>query len=181
MEQQYLDWFPELNMVKNKQWVRAACEAWEKSVAMSEWNSLADVPFHPNPQKGMLLDHLRLVTKIAVALGQTIAGEYGVPVDMDVLILSAMMHDLSKPNEFRPLAEGYGKSRLACLYQHGVLGAHIALGKAFPPEIVSIIISHTRQSNFDVKSLEGVLVVHADDIAAGTYNPYLPLAPVTGV
>lgn len=170
---QYYEWFPELNRVENQSLAHAACDAWEESVKMSEWNSLADVPFHPNPLKGMLLNHLQLVTKISVDLAESIQEVYGTDIDMDVLILAAMMHDLSKPNEFSPKASGYGKSKTAYLFQHGVLGAHLALKHGFPQKIVSIIISHTRQSNFDVKSLEGVLIVHADDIAAGTYNEYL--------
>lgn len=171
--EKYYRWFPELNRVKDQALARAACDAWEESIRMSGWNDLSEVPFHPNPIKGCLLHHLQITTKIAVDMAEAIMDVYAIDVDMDVLILSATMHDLSKPNEFEPRPDGYGKSRLAYLYQHGVLGAHFALNNRFPPEIVSIIISHTRQSNFDVKSLEGRLICEADDIAAATYNDYL--------
>ncbi len=170
---EYYNWFPELNAVKNENLARAACACWDESVKISEWDSLEDVPFHPNPRKGKLLSHLQLTTRIAVDMANAIISTYKTEVDMDVVILAAVLHDLSKPSEFSPRPEGYGKSRIAYLYQHGVLGAHIAIEHGMPSEIVSIIISHTRQSNFDVKSLEGKLICHADDIAAATYNDYI--------
>ena len=156
--------FPELELVKNKEWVNIACEIWKEAFETSNWNDLKDAQFNPITPGVSLIDHTRATTLGAYSLGNILSDIFGVVVDNDILIISCILHDVCKLIEYEP-DESSGKARkskLGELYQHGFLSGYYALNSGLPESIVSLLVCHTGESKKVPKSIEGIALMYAD-------------------
>ncbi len=141
------------------------------------YRAFCDAPaakgFHHNYIHG-LLEHSISVSRVAAA----ISDQYGADVNRDLLLTSAILHDIGKTAEFEYEAViDYSDS--GRLLGHIVLGERIVaagLGrlKSFPEELAlqlqHLILSHHGEREFGSpirpKTLEAFILHHADDIDA---------------
>ncbi len=154
--------FPQLELVTNREWADKAREIWVKVWEMSAWEKLEDPAANPITPSATLLQHCRAVLENCVQLAKIRQSIHGDKIDMDVLIVAAVLHDVSKLLEYEPRGGKEVVSKMGQLYQHAFYGAHLALEAGFPEEIVSIVLTHTHASHALPKTLEAVLFFYCD-------------------
>jgi putative nucleotidyltransferase with HDIG domain len=118
---------------------------------------------------GTQADHYRAVTRMAIALADALEGLYGeLGIDRDVLIASALCHDVGKAFEFSPHNEARWNSNRAIggypAIRHPVYGVHLGLTVGLPEEVVHCIGGHSLPGEGALieASLETTIVKYCD-------------------
>lgn len=88
-------------------------------------------------------DHVRIVTDLAIQSADLLSKQ-GIPIKRDILIASAILHDVGKPLEYAKTADGkIGKSDTGNRLRHPVTGAGLAMKHSLPYEVVQNIYQHS--------------------------------------
>ncbi len=154
--------FPQIARIGNPDWTEKICEAWRTVLRQSSWNSLAECCFYPPVPGVTLVHHINAVTNACIALAGTLMKDEGIDINMDVLIASAILHDLDKPLMFEEKDGKPGFSEFYEKYQHGFYGAMVAKELGFPDSVVTNIITHTAASAKLPSNFEGYILVYVD-------------------
>lgn len=162
MEIFYEEHFPLISRIGNCAWKAAAVSVWDQYFRACKWPGIERAMLNINPAKGTLANYVRAVMELSWQSAVTLQKIYGISVDMDILLLSAFLHDACKLLEYEPAEDGYVKSYIGEIYQHGFLSAHDALARGLPDAVVSNIICHTPQSNHPICTIEGQILAHSD-------------------
>lgn len=156
--------FPELEQIQNESWRQVVVDIWLEIWEESDWEDPADCPKNAKDVVDYPgTDHIRNVTRQALAIADVVEKAYDRVVNRDVLIAGGLLHDVSKLLESAPGADGRpvvtGKGKLV---QHGVLGAAKAVEKGLPDEVLHIIVGHTHQSATIPATIEGIIIHYVD-------------------
>ena len=121
----------------------AVAKSWEAVVARSPYDSLDDVPQSPVIPDRSLLKHVNEVNDRALWLHEFAVATYGLVIDRDCALATAILHDLDKPLLYRydgvtfSYGEGYtGKD-------HGAVGAAIAREHGVPEAVAELVRIHS--------------------------------------
>ena len=97
-------------------------------------------------------------------MGQVLEETYhgAVKVNMDILISGGLLHDVGKVLEYALEDGKYVKSKNGKLIRHPVSGAALAWELGLPDEVVHVIASHSFEGDKTPRSIEGILIHHAD-------------------
>lgn len=157
--------FPELNSVKNREWVDSACNIWQELFEICKWDSLEAVPFGIKSPEISLIKHTKAVLQNALHIASTmkLIHEYEQPIDFDVLIITCILHDVDKllvtePDENKNI----NLTDIGLDYQHGFYSAFYATTHGLPSSIVTLLIDHTPFSTLAPNSIEGIILILAD-------------------
>lgn len=161
--QRIRDLLPELELIENTAWREAVIDIWVETWTESSWSDPYDCPksYKSVPDRSNI-DHTRSVTQQALAVLEVAERMYGTQVDRDVLIVSALLHDVSKLIEYEPGPEGSRASQTGRLVQHGVHAAAKAVAHGLPDEVVHVIVCHTHQSATVPATNEAIIIHYAD-------------------
>jgi putative nucleotidyltransferase with HDIG domain len=164
--------FPELNEIRDTQLRAGVTAIWQEIATECAWERLEDIPKNLEAERHRrLVDHVRIVTRMALRLAETAAVESGTAYDRDHLIAMCLLHDVSKPMECEPDPDGAPtgsavlparKSRMGELIQHAVYAAHKVFAHGLPIEIAHVVNTHTHQSVLRSATVEGAYVFYAD-------------------
>ncbi|WP_323766993.1 HD domain-containing protein [Marinovum sp.] len=146
--------------------------AWSYALAQEGLSRVSDMAGCGSPGRlqlktGTQLTHIRAVTNMARASGEALkASAPDLPLDLDVLIAGGLLHDVGKPFEFNAArrAEWTGRPS-ACGFppmRHPGHGWHICLTVGLPVEVAHIAGAHSHEGEYLQRSLECLLVHHAD-------------------
>jgi putative nucleotidyltransferase with HDIG domain len=163
---------PELAQIEDAGLQAKAVDAWAYAIAQSSFTSIRQIPPAGNPdvqeaKRGDQTDHLRGVTRIAIAIAKEMQGAYPeLGIDMDTIIAGGLLHDVGKAWEFDPERrkrwsseqKRYGRPSI----RHPAMGAHICLTVGLPEEIAHIAMAHSGEGELLVRSLECMIVHQAD-------------------
>ena len=118
-------------------------------------------------KRGTQLDHIRGVTRLALAMGDEMKGRFPeLPIDRDLLAACALCHDVGKPFEFDPdnqrrwRADTVATGRPAL--RHTLYGVHVCLTVGLPEAVAHTAGAHSGEGELVVRSLENTIVHHAD-------------------
>jgi putative nucleotidyltransferase with HDIG domain len=163
---------PEIAEIADAELRDQVVEAWALALSQTEFARIEEIrpsgnPKSPAMQWGTQADHLRGVTRMAVALAdqlEAVVGSLG--IDRDLLLACALCHDVGKPFEFSPRnqtrwerhpgAVGYPSIR------HSVYGVHLALTVGLPEAVAHTAGAHSGEGELITRSLENTIVHHAD-------------------
>jgi putative nucleotidyltransferase with HDIG domain len=167
-----LEDLPEIAQIAHEELRSKTIEAWAYALSESAFRRVTDIPGEANPgmlrlRRGSQADHLRSVTRIALAIADDFASTFPeAQIDRDIVIAGGMLHDVGKAWEFDPenLARWRGNPSQAGLpaLRHPVYGAHICLAVGLPEEIAHIALSHSHEGEFQTRSLEALIIHRAD-------------------
>jgi len=158
------EYFPLIRRIKDKGLREKVTEAWVRIWKESGYSDLREAPFSPYPQDSdeNLVRHTNATTKLALVAAEQFQDEYGIKVDFDILLASAILHDLDKAVIYRREGNKVVFSELGNKIPHGAYGMHIALELGLPLEVSHVIITHSNLINMEPNTVEGVLAMKAE-------------------
>ena len=164
--------FPELNEITDASLRQGVVKIWVEVAGECAWSRLEDVPKNLDAESyRRLIDHIRGVTRMALALAEIAKQEHGTAYNRDHLIAACLLHDVSKLVEIEPDPEGKPtngpalparKSAIGEKIQHAVYATHKIFEKRLPLDVAHLVLTHTHASNVRSKSVEAAYLFYAD-------------------
>lgn len=164
--------FPEIAEIRDDRIRRSVTAIWLEVAAECPWSRLEDIPKNLEAERHRrLVDHVRVVTRMALSLAEVAKAENGTSYDRDGLIAMCLLHDVSKPMECEPDPDGKPtgteamparKSKMGKLIQHAVYATHKVFAHGLPIEIAHAVNTHTHQSAHRSRTVEGAYLFYAD-------------------
>jgi putative nucleotidyltransferase with HDIG domain len=160
------EYFPFIRKIKDKDIRDKVIKAWVIAWKESGYKNLGEAPFTPNPKdaRETLVHHTNATTRLALSAAEQFEEEYGVKVNLDVVLASAILHDMDKAVMFVRKGNEVTVSELGKKIPHGAYGMHIALDVGLPLDIAHIIINHSNSINMEPSTIEGVIVQKAEQV-----------------
>jgi putative nucleotidyltransferase with HDIG domain len=163
---------PEVEEICNETLREKVIEAWAVALAETEFESIeaiagSGVPGSPALVSGTQADHLRGVARLSLAIAGSLEEMFGpLEIDRDLLLASALCHDLGKPYEFSPAnqqrwRESPGAAGWPAI-RHTLYGVHLALTVGLPETVAHVVGAHSPEGEFVARSLICTVVHEAD-------------------
>ena len=163
---------PEIDQIGDTSLAEKVVEAWALALSRSSFKQIADIPASGNPdtpplKDGTQTDHIRGVTRLAIAIADELGQQFQeLPIDRDLVIAAALCHDVGKPWEFDPKNQTrWSKNRIRTGWpsvRHPGYGVHICLTVGLPEEIAHVSGGHSGEGEFVQRSLTNMIVHQAD-------------------
>jgi putative nucleotidyltransferase with HDIG domain len=168
-----LEALPEIDDIEDPDLRDKVIEVHALALSETEYERISDMPLcdpgEPPLPRGTQADHYRAVARMSLALAaelEHVLGGFG--VDRDLLIASALCHDVGKAYEFSPRnRERWERDRRKTgnpPVRHPGYGAHLALVVGLPEAVVHCAAAHSisLEGSFVEVSLETKIVQYAD-------------------
>jgi hypothetical protein len=164
--------FSEVDEIQDESLREGVIDIWIETAAESNWEHIEDVPKSLNAERyRRLVDHVRGVTRLALAIAEGCEREQGAKYNRDYLLAACLLHDASKIVETDPDPTGQPtggpafpakKSLLGKKIQHGAYATHKIFAKGLPLEVAHLVLTHTHASNVRSPTLEAAYLFYAD-------------------
>lgn len=160
--------FPLIKSISNSNIFTKTVSCWELALEKGGWNKndLVKIPFTllTTDYTPSIVEHTNGVTECAISMANILDRIYDqrVSVDMDYLISGAILHDVGKLLEYKEENGKFIKSSYGRLVRHPISGASLAAEVGLPGEIQHIIASHSFEGDKNPRSVESIIVHHAD-------------------
>ncbi len=177
MNEELVKLIPEFNEIKNADLRGKTIEAFELALKKGGWQAadLGKIPFTLliKDTTVSFLEHTRAVTNVCMGMARAIGSVIGnrLPIDWDILVSGAILHDVGKLLEYKLENGQYVKSACGKLLRHPYSGVQIATLVGLPDEISHIIANHSHEGDHGKRTTEGILLHHAD------FTTFEPLKP----
>jgi putative nucleotidyltransferase with HDIG domain len=163
---------PEVEEIRSPELRALVVEAWAVALAASSFDAIGEIEPSGNPgvntlKRGSQTDHIRGVTRMALALAEQLQAQLpDLAVDRDLLIAGALCHDIGKPWEFDPENRRRWEAdpHAAGLpsIRHPAFGVHVCLTVGLPEQVAHCAAAHSGEGELLVRSLENTIIHHAD-------------------
>lgn len=164
--------FPEIDQIKDAKLRRGVVDIWLEIAQECAWENFEDIPKNLDYERyRRLTDHIRGVTRMAIAIADIAKKEHGVDYNRDYLLAACLLHDVSKPVESEPDPAGKPtggpalpgkKSAIGEKIQHAAYATHKVFAHNLPLEVAHLVLTHTHASNLRSKTLEASYLFYAD-------------------
>lgn len=169
-EEKLAELIPEFAEIRDPQLralsLKATREAAEKGGWTDETIGLAPVTVNYPGCRCGLLEHVRKVTQTCIAEYELLGGFYelnGCPMDRDLVVCGALLHDIGKFTEFTLIDGAPVHSGSAALLRHPLAGAIIAAKNGLPDAVVNLIATHSFEGDRSERTKEADFVRAIDD------------------
>lgn len=172
LRQSVVDSLPELQDFQDTSLREKVIEAWVYSLGKSSFSSIDEIRPSGNPdtaalRRGTQTDHIRGVTQLALALGDSLDLQFPeLSIDRDLLLACALCHDVGKPYEFDPSNQerwsGNPSGTGFPAIRHTQFGTHVCLTVGLPEEVCHAAGCHSGEGELVQRSLHVTIVHHAD-------------------
>lgn len=159
--------FPMLDEMKDESLREKVVDVWTDAMNEGGWEikDLADIPFTLLIQTDVnLLDHTVGVTKVAMAIGDTLDETYGrkIPINRDYIIAGGILHDVGKLVEYERRDGTIVKSPCGKDLRHPFSGTALAYRRDVPTAVCHLIAVHAKEGEGARMSPEAIIINHAD-------------------
>jgi putative nucleotidyltransferase with HDIG domain len=142
---------------------RAVLRTWAASLARAPYADLAVSPQAPHMPARPLLLHVNEVNARALDLIDVARRDYGLRVDSDLALATAILHDVDKPMIYRYDGDAFSYAEGRTLRDHGALGAELCVEHGIPLEIAEMVRHHSAFASQGLPgTVEGTIVHYAD-------------------
>ena len=163
---------PELSEIRDEGLCEKVIDAWVASLTRSSFASIDEIPpsgipGSPGLKSGTQTDHIRGVTRLALALGDALIDQFPqLSLDRDLLAACALCHDVGKPYEFDPenqkrWSDDPAVSGLPAI-RHTQYGTHLCLTVGLPEDVCHVAGCHSGEGELVKRSLNATIVNQAD-------------------
>jgi putative nucleotidyltransferase with HDIG domain len=175
MKDKVLKIWPEINWIKDKSLKEKVLDCWiyaiENSVLSIE--DLEKIPFSLllKDCKISFMNHKRTAVQLSVEIANIMKKNFGteIQIDMDTLIAGAILIDVGKLLEYEIKDGKLTTSQAGKLVRHPFSGLAIADRFGLPAEVQHIIASHSKEGDFGQRTVEAIIVHHADFVS---FDPF---------
>ena len=165
----WLELIPEFGEIRDPELRALSLGAIQAAAEKGGWTretaALAPVTVRYRGARG-LIDHIRAVTRTCMADLEVLGGFYennGCPLDRDLVVCGALLHDIGKFTEFTLEAEVPAYSASAALLRHPLSGAIIAARAGLPDTVVNLIATHSFEGKDSARTREADFVRSVDE------------------
>jgi len=171
MESTLLELLPEFELIADEELRQSAIDTLVDALNLGGWKpeDLEIIPFTLliDPCPTSFLDHTRGVVRTSLAIAGALAAAYpdekAFAFDRDLLIATALLHDVGKLLEYERTAEGvYVKSDWGKRQRHPDSGAELAEKHRLPKVVVDGIRYHSHEGDGKRDTVEAIIINHAD-------------------
>ena len=179
--------FPEIEQISDTTLRTGVEDIWIDIASEMAWNDLQEIPKNTKGEAGRsLVQHIRGVTNMAVAICEVANTQQNKPYNRDLLVAACLLHDASKPVEYEPMPDSVSKpgeirpgrqSQLGQSVQHASYATHKVWQKQLPLELAHLVLTHTHASGMRGKTWEAAALFYADfaDTDAALHTAAVPL------
>ncbi|MBD3412885.1 MAG: HD domain-containing protein [Candidatus Aminicenantes bacterium] len=168
MPKKLLTLMPEFQMIQDPELRDKTVQVWRKAMEKGSWSveDLEGMPFTLLIENTSvsLIQHTRAVTLCSIRIGDVLLEKYKdyLSLNRDILLSGALLHDVGKLFEYKREDGNFVKSREGELLRHPISGAAFASQFDLPEEVLHIIAAHSKEGDGARKTVEAVIVNHAD-------------------
>ena len=169
MRERLRELIPEFDLFTDGDLRQKTLSTWEVAMKRGGWtpDELAELPFTLliNPCPASIIEHVRGVTLTALSAADVFRNIYGdrLPVDREILLAGALLHDIGKLVEYEKDQDGLTvQTRMGKLIRHPFSGATLAAEMGVPDDVVHIIAAHAGEGDKVKRTPEGTIVNKAD-------------------
>ena len=170
MKEDILKLLPEIDKIKDEKLKEKVILTWEQGIKEGGWKikDLEKIPFTLliKDTKVNLIQHTRAVTNTSYEAAKILIEIYGnlIELDLDMLLAGAILHDVGKLIEYKEVKGKFVKSEKGKLLRHPFSGANLAAKCGLPEEVIHVIAVHSKEGDLGGRTVEGIIVYHADYI-----------------
>ena len=144
----------------------AVLRTWAASLMQSPYASLEALPQAPHMPARSLQKHVNEVNGRALDLVDVARKEYGLQLDFDVTLATAILHDVDKPMIYRWDGRDFAYADGRTLRDHGAVGAELCLAHGIPLDIAEMVRHHSAFASEGLPgTVEGTIVHYADFVS----------------
>ena len=177
MRDELKDIWPEIEWIEDADLREKTYQTWEYALEQSVLSpdDLTVIPFTLlfKDCQVTFMEHKRAVVHIAVDSARAMQRFFGdkLPIDMDTLIAGAILIDVGKLIEY-VMQDGQAVvGKTGKLLRHPFSGVALAMRFDVPPEICHMIASHSGEGNLGKRTVESLIVHHADFMSFEPFKP----------
>ena len=171
MRNKILKIWPEINWIKDEELKNKVLDCWvyaiENSVLTPE--DLEVIPFSLliKDCNVTFMNHKRTCVQLSVDIAKKMKENFRdeIKINMDLLIAGAILIDVGKLLEYDKVDDKLTTSKAGKLLRHPFSGVAIADRFGLPPEVQHIIAYHAKEGNLEKRSVEAIIVHHADFVS----------------
>jgi putative nucleotidyltransferase with HDIG domain len=171
MRDKVLKIWPEIEWIKNKELREKILDCWEYAINNSVLSAedLEVIPFSLliKDCKITFMNHKRTAVQLSVEIAKRMKENFGdeIKIDMDLLISGAILIDIGKLIEYDKVDGKLTTSKAGKLLRHPFSGVAIADRFGLPMEVQHIIAYHAKEGDDAKRSVEAIIVHHADFVS----------------
>ncbi len=177
MKEKILEIWPEINWIKDDELREKVTNSWiyaiENSVLTAE--DLEKIPFSLliKDCKISFMNHKRTCVQLAVEMANIMKKNFGdeIKIDMDTLIAGAILIDIGKLLEYEIVDGKLTTSSAGKLVRHPFSGLASAAKFDLSPEIQHIVGTHSKEGDLGKRTVESIVVNHADFVSFDPFRP----------
>lgn len=162
--------FPAINKIKDPELSQKVILLWHKAWKRSNFPRIEQAhQFEPARDRLAYtnVDHTNQVCRFCEELGKVLSQVLNLPVNMDILLAGAVLHDVDKMIIFDAQTGGFTESGRR--FSHAAMGAAMALAEGLPEDVAHIIGAHSpRFSAIPPSSVEALILRHLDHVTAAS-------------
>jgi len=168
MRKKLLSLIPEFQLIQDVGLQEKTINVWEEAIVKGGWDvaDLLEMPFTLLIEQTSvnIVVHTRAVTRCSLQIAEVLMEEYKnrVKIDRDHLLSGALLHDVGKLFEYEKDNGIFKKSEAGQLLRHPISGAAFAYNFGLPQDVLHIIACHSKEGDGARKTVEAVIVNHAD-------------------
>lgn len=164
--------FPSINDIKDEELRAKVIDAWAYSLQLNDYKRVEEMPGSGMPEASALGDqsmHINAVVYNSLSLYDNLTKAYQMDLglDRDLLLASAICHDIGKPYEYnKENRKRWSENKKATGFpnvRHPAYGGYIALTAELPEEVVHVCANHSPEGRFVTRSGYATIVHYADD------------------
>jgi putative nucleotidyltransferase with HDIG domain len=154
---------PAIDLLDDPTLRSAVRQAWQAALDQSPYGSLSEVPQSPFMPRRSLLLHVNEVNERTLNVMELAEREFGLTMDRDLALATAILHDVDKPLMYRVDNGEFGYADGVVLSEHGALGAALCLAQGVPARVADLVRVHSPFASVGLPgTVEGTIVHYAD-------------------
>ncbi|MGC1122657.1 MAG: HD domain-containing protein [Candidatus Methanofastidiosia archaeon] len=162
MNEEYLrKTFPQIDLIKDPDLKKKVISTFLKTAQNGGWDTLEGIPFTLLTDTSVTFaEHTKAVTDMAIQCAEVMKNF--VHITPDYVVAGGLLHDVGKLLEYQKKEGKITQSRYGALLRHPVSGAVIAAEVGLPPEIIHIIVAHSKEGDAVKRIPEAIIIHHCD-------------------
>jgi putative nucleotidyltransferase with HDIG domain len=170
MHNELIELIPEFKLFSDSDLKTDTLNAYVDALDSGGWkpSDLKRMPFTLliDPCPATMLDHIRGVTRLALAIADTLElvheGTPAMKSNRDILLAGALLHDVGKLVEYEEKDGKFVVARSGKLLRHPLSGMGIARAAGLPDEVQHCIAYHSHEGDKNRATIEAIIINHAD-------------------